>query len=101
MRTLLTMVMVGGLLSSRTLAVVDQPRGETPRATDLLRAERLAEEVRRRLEMPAVKEISRWKRGGEGWRGRGGRAGPATARDTILQFRAPGGEGCAPRGAAW
>src|SRR6516165_11650983 len=70
MRTLLTMVMVGGLLGSRALAVVDQPRGATPRATDLFRAERLAEEVRRRLEMPAAKEISHWKRGGGGWQRR-------------------------------
>ena len=89
MRTLLTMVMVGGLLSSRALAVVEQPRGETPRATDLLRAERLAEEVRRRLEMPAVKEISRWKRGGEGWRAREGGAALATDGDTIINVRPP------------
>ena len=89
MRTLLTMVMVGGLLSSRALAVVDQPRGETPRATDLLRAERLAEEVRRRLEMPAVKEISRWKRGGEGWQPRQGGAALSTDGDTIINVRPP------------
>jgi hypothetical protein len=89
MRTLLTMVMVGGLLGARALAVVDQPRGETPRATDLLRAERLAEEVRHRLELPAVKELSHWKRGGEGWRPREGGATLATDGDMIINVKPP------------
>ena len=89
MRTMLTMVMAGGLLGSRALAVVDQPRGETPRATDLLRAERMAEDVRRRLELPAARELSRWKRGGEGWRRREGGAALATDGDMIINVKPP------------
>jgi hypothetical protein len=37
--------------------------------------------------MPAVKEISRWKRGGEGWKPRQGGAALATDGDTIINVR--------------
>jgi len=89
MRTMLAMMMVGGLLGSRAVAVVDQPRSETPRATDLLRAERMAEEVRRRLELPSVRDVGGWKRGGDGWRRREGRAAPATDGDLIINLKPP------------
>ena len=39
---------------------------ETPRATDLLRAKRLAERVERRLRTPAS-HGSAWRHGGSGW----------------------------------
>jgi hypothetical protein len=43
------------------------PQGnETPRATDLLRAKRMADEAAGRLEMRAPKRGS-WVRGGGGW----------------------------------
>ena len=44
------------------------PKGdEAPRATDLLRAEKMADEAARRLRLPAPKKRSAWVRGGEGW----------------------------------
>jgi hypothetical protein len=39
---------------------------EAPRATDLLRAEKLAEQARKRLETPA-RRGAKWKHGGSGW----------------------------------
>jgi hypothetical protein len=40
--------------------------GEAPRATDLLRAEKLAEQARKRLETPA-RHTHGWRHGGSGW----------------------------------
>ncbi len=45
-------------------ARVRQP--ETPRATDLLTAEKMAERAQRRLKMPAARGPG-WQRGGGGW----------------------------------
>ena len=39
---------------------------ETPRATDLLRAEKLATEAEKRLQLPA-RRAPGWRRGGAGW----------------------------------
>jgi len=39
---------------------------ESPRATDVLRAEKMADEARRRLELPAPSSHHGWARGG-GW----------------------------------
>ncbi len=89
MRTMLAMLMLGGLLGSRAVGLVDQPRSETPRATDLLRAERMAEDVRRRLELPQPREISRWKRGGDGWQRHEGGAALATDGDLIINVKPP------------
>jgi hypothetical protein len=89
MRTMLAMVLVGGLLGGRAAALVDQPRGETPRATDLLRAEHLAEEVRRRLELPQPREIGSWKRGGDGWARRQAAPAAATDGDLIINLKPP------------
>ena len=83
------MVVLSGLLGSRALAAVDQPRGETPRATDLLRAERMAEEVHRRLELPSAREVSRWKHGGDGWGRPEGRSALATDGDLIINVKPP------------
>jgi len=44
---------------------------ETPRGTDLLRAERMAEEVEERRRVPTSSTGQGWARGGSGWeRGR-------------------------------
>src|SRR5689334_4978835 len=43
---------------------------EAPRATDLLRAQRLAEQAERRLRLPAA-HGGGWKKGGDGWDARG------------------------------
>ena len=40
--------------------------GEAPRATDLLRAKKLAEQAEKRLRLPAQRS-SGWKHGGSGW----------------------------------
>jgi hypothetical protein len=66
MKTLLLVAMmsVGGIAGAMERPVL---RGaETPRATDLLRAQRLAEQAGRRLKMPAATG-SGWKHGGTGW----------------------------------
>jgi hypothetical protein len=89
MRTMLAMMVVGGLVGSRAVAVVEQPRGETPRATDLLRAERMAEEVRRRLELPPLRDVGGWKRGGDGWRRRERGSALATDGDLIINLKPP------------
>ena len=40
--------------------------GEAPRATDLLRARKLAEQAEKRLKLPAQRSAG-WKHGGSGW----------------------------------
>jgi hypothetical protein len=40
---------------------------ETPRAADLLRAERMAEEIEERRRLPGSSTRSTWARGGSGW----------------------------------
>jgi hypothetical protein len=66
------------------------PRGETPRATDLLRAERLADDVRRRLELPPARAEVGWRAGGEGWRRRPAPAAPFVQDgDVIINVKPP------------
>jgi hypothetical protein len=55
--------------------------GETPRATDLLRAEKLADEAEKRLQLPR-KRTAGWRRGGAGFDGAGPRA-PESGGVTI------------------
>jgi len=66
MRTMLMAMLLG----SAGLALADEhPRlrgAETPRATDLLRAEKLAEQAKRRLRLPA-KRGPGWLHGGSAW----------------------------------
>src|SRR5262245_22202470 len=69
MRMLIAMVMlsVGGLA-----AAADRPQltgREAPRATDLLRAETLAEKARDRLRVPKHPSAG-WQKGGDGWTAR-------------------------------
>ena len=71
LRLTMSTTAMGGLLLVLTgvpsLAGAREPRAaETPRATDLLRAERLAEQARGRLELPR-KRPARWAHGGDGW----------------------------------
>jgi len=88
MRTiLLVVVIMGGIWVSRAAAVVEQPRSETPRATDLLRAERLAEDVRRRLELPPTHVEAQWRHGGHGWPRRAPEAKVATDGDVIINVK--------------
>jgi hypothetical protein len=68
---------------------VQPPSTETPRATDLLRAERLAEDVRRRLELPPVRVEAGWRRGGQGWKRREAAAKLATDGDVIINVEPP------------
>jgi hypothetical protein len=54
------------LMSLAALAEARVRRPETPHATDLLTAEKMAEQAQRRLKMPAARG-SGWQRGGGGW----------------------------------
>ena len=54
---------------------------ESPRATDLLRAETLAEQAERRLKAPP-RHGPAWRHGGSGWDDDGG-AAPAS-RDSVI-----------------
>jgi hypothetical protein len=76
MRIVVTVMVLA--LASAAVAARRAPRLEdaTPSAADLLRAERRAEEVRKRLQVPTPKRTPRWLPGGGGWkdgRQRGGR----------------------------
>jgi hypothetical protein len=86
---------IGGLLlvlaGVPSLAGARQPRAaETPRATDLLRAERLAEQARKRLELPR-KRPGGWAHGGGGWNETERAAPPShvTINVRAAQRRAP------------
>ena len=52
------------------VAAARLPERETPRATDLLQAEKLADRVQKRLQLP-VKRGPGWQHGGDGWDTRG------------------------------
>lgn len=82
--------MIGGCWAFGAAAAVQPPGAETPRATDLLRAERLADDVRRRLELPPVRPDAAWRHGGEGWTRRAPAAAKvATDGDTIINVKPP------------
>ena len=69
---------------------VQAPLGETPRATDLLRAERLADDVRRRLELPPPRATVGWRVGGGGWPRRDAPAARlAQDGDVIINVKPP------------
>ena len=72
-------------------AAGDRPRldgRETPRATDLLRAERMAEQVRKRLKMPSPPR-SGWEHGGSGWDAPSAMQPDADAKDLIIKMPPP------------
>ena len=87
MRTTLATAIVAWTLVSPAHALVAQPHNETPRATDLLRAERLADEVRRRLDLPPVRAEGGWLHGGQGWPRRTAGPGVATDGDVIINVK--------------
>ena len=63
----LAMMMLAGVVRAE-----ERPRlrgAETPRATDLLRAERMAEEAEARRRVPVTERRSAWVQGGSGWSG--------------------------------
>ena len=74
------LALAADLLRSRT--------GETARATDLLRAERMAEEAQRRLALPRRK-TARWLRGGTDWTGHAAREPADGSPPIILNVRPP------------
>jgi hypothetical protein len=57
-------------LGFSAVAAARLPERETPRATDLLQAEKMADRFQKRLELPA-KRGPGWQRGGSGWDTRG------------------------------
>jgi hypothetical protein len=59
---------------------------EAPRATDLLRAEKLADQARRRLETPRSSAREGWLHGGSGW-GENERADPAARGNVVINVR--------------
>jgi hypothetical protein len=66
MKTVMMAVIVSVVAGS---ALAERPtlRGnEAPRATDLLRAQKLADQAKERLKLPA-KKGGGWARGGSGW----------------------------------
>lgn len=84
MQWLLVMAMVGGMGIGAAAATLGKPGPETPRATDLLRAQQLADDVEERRRMPAAQRGSRWRRGGDGgWGGREGSASPRGGNGVI------------------
>src|SRR5690242_20697612 len=83
------MVIVVSVLALRAPASAERPTlngREAPRATDLLRAEKLADQARRRLEAPRSSAHEGWLRGGSGW-GEPERAEPARHDDVVIDVR--------------
>jgi hypothetical protein len=83
-RTLVAMVLVSVFAGP---ASAGRPRlngPEAPRATDLLRAETLAEQAERRLH-PSSRKGTGWLRGGSGWDEDGG-AAPAPHDNVIIHL---------------
>jgi hypothetical protein len=60
------------------VAAARLPERETPRATDLLQAEKMADRVEQRLKLPAKRGPS-WRHGGSGWDARGESAAEGSA----------------------
>src|SRR5690348_343910 len=67
---MLPVVVLAGLASSAGAERPTLTEREAPRATDLLRAQRLAEQAERRLRLPSA-HGGGWKHGGDGWDARG------------------------------
>jgi hypothetical protein len=81
-----TLAVVGGVALLLGDSSGARAPGETPRATDLLRAEKLATETEKRLQLPARRPPG-WRRGGSGW-DEPGRARAADRRDAVtIQVR--------------
>ena len=79
------------VLVSGPPASAEQPRlgdREAPRATDLLRAQKLAEQAQRRLRMPGQRGPG-WRRGGSGWNDRAGHGGFEPSESVIINVNPP------------
>ena len=61
--------------------------GEAPSATDLLRAEKLADQARKRLSQ-SPRLVARWAKGGSGWSGRAD-ARTESERPVVINVRPP------------
>jgi len=83
-------IILAMILAATGLATADEPprlRGvETPRATDLLRAKRLAERMEHRLSAP-VSHGKGWRHGGTGWESRSEPSAPPAP--VTIQIRQP------------
>jgi len=83
-------IVLAMILGATVLASADDlPRlrgAETPRATDLLRAKRLAERVEHRLSPPASRRAE-WRHGGSGWESKSEPSAPPAP--VTIQIRQP------------
>jgi hypothetical protein len=78
MRTTMMLLLLGVAAVAGARDELAPLHGEPPRATDLLRAQRLADTAARRLKLPRTRQGG-WTRGGGGW---GGAAeAPVTGED--------------------
>src|SRR5262245_60260634 len=81
-----TTLMIGFVVAAALASAL--PRGgEAPSATDLLRAEKLAEQAQKRLRQPA-RSTARWAHGGSGF-GDGPRERPAEESPVVINVRPP------------
>ena len=73
-----TLVAFGMIVVVTRVAAAGAPvvlrESEAPRATDLLRAEKLAEQAEKRRTLPPPRHRAEWKHGGKGWDDRAARA---------------------------
>jgi hypothetical protein len=72
-------------LGAATLFAAREAAGETPRATHLLRAEKLAEQAARRLRLPE-RRAPGWRQGGTGF---GSEPAPPPSRGGSVVIRVP------------
>jgi hypothetical protein len=76
-----TLVVFATILVVARVAAAGAPvvlrESEAPRATDLLRAEKLAEQAEKRRTLPPTRHRAEWKRGGNGWDHHAARAEPS------------------------
>ena len=83
-------ILVVMILGAASLSLADErPRlrgAETPRATDLLHAKRLADRMEGRLRTPAAHGAG-WRHGGSGWESQS--VPPAPPAPVTIQIRQP------------
>ncbi len=81
--------LLGVLVVSTAFAARGTPQAAPPRATDLLRAQRMADDVEDRLRLPPPTGPGGWRQGGGGWDTRP-RAKKAGGSKAITDVRPPG-----------
>src|SRR5256886_10904130 len=97
-RTLVAMVLVSAVAGPASAGRPRLPSPAAPRATDLLRAETLAEQAERRLKARAPRGPA-WRHGGAGWGDESG-APPAPREALIIPLHPRRRRAPPPRGAA-